>query len=72
MTSQILSLVLSDVRYTSKCTKRWCRLLPGTELVAAILFTGGPDVIRNDAWSFYKTISGVRLCWELEEPEGPK
>ena len=22
--------------------------------------------------SFYRTISGVRLCWELEEPEGPK
>ena len=20
---------------------------------------------------FYRTISGVRLCWELEEPEGP-
>ena len=23
-------------------------------------------------WPFYRTISGVRLCWELEEPEGPK
>ena len=21
---------------------------------------------------FYRTISGVRLCWELEEPKGPK
>ena len=33
---------------------------------------GGPDVIRKEAWSFYRTISGVRLCWELEEPKGPK
>ena len=39
---------------------------------AAILCTGGPDVIRKKAWSFYKTSSGVRLCWELEEPKGPK
>ena len=39
---------------------------------AAILCTGGLDVIRKDAWSFYRTTSGVRLCWELEEPEGPK
>ena len=29
-------------------------------------------MIRKEAWSFYRTISGVRLCWELEEPEGPK
>ena len=33
---------------------------------------GGLDVIRKEAWSFYRTISGVRLCWELEEPKGPK
>jgi len=39
---------------------------------AAILYTGGLDVIRKDAWPFYRTISGVRLCWELEEPEGPE
>ena len=26
----------------------------------------------KEAWSFYRTISGVRLCWELEEPQGPK
>ena len=31
-----------------------------------------PDVIRKEAWPFYRTISGVRLCWELEKPEGPK
>ena len=30
------------------------------------------DVIRKEAWSFYRTISGVRLSWELEEPKGPK
>jgi len=29
------------------------------------------DVIRKEAWPFYRTISGVRLCWELEEPNGP-
>jgi len=28
-------------------------------------------VIRKNAWPFYRTISGVRLCWELEEPKGP-
>ena len=42
------------------------------QLVAAILCTGGADVIRKEAWPFYRTISGVRLCWELEEPKGPK
>ena len=29
-------------------------------------------MIRKEAWSFYRTSSGVRLCWELEEPKGPK
>jgi len=33
---------------------------------------GGAAVIRKEAWPFYKTISGVRLWWELEEPKGPK
>ena len=28
-------------------------------------------MIRKEAWPFYRTISGVRLCWELEEPKGP-
>ena len=27
---------------------------------------------QEEAWSFYRTIFGVRLCWELEEPKGPK
>ena len=29
-------------------------------------------MIRKEACSFYRTISGVRLCWELEEPKGRK
>ena len=29
-------------------------------------------MIRKEAWSFYSTSSGVRLCWKLEEPTGPK
>ena len=29
-------------------------------------------MIRKEAWPFYRTISGVRLCWELEVPKGPK
>ena len=33
---------------------------------------GGADVIQKEAWPFYRTISGVRLCWELEEPKGSK
>ena len=37
-----------------------------------ILCTGGLDVIREEAWPSYRTRSGVRLCWELEEPKGPK
>ena len=27
-------------------------------------------MIRKEAWPFYRTISGVCLCWELEEPKG--
>jgi len=38
----------------------------------SILCIGGPGVIRKEAWPFYRTISAVRLCWELEEPKGPK
>ena len=29
-------------------------------------------MIRKEAWSCYRTISGVRLYRELEEPKGPK
>ena len=38
----------------------------------AILCTGGPDAIRKEAWSYYRTSSGVRLCWGLAESRGPK
>ena len=27
-------------------------------------------MIRKEAWLFYRTSSGVRLCWELGEPQG--
>ena len=30
------------------------------------------EKLRKEAWSFYRTSSGVRLCWELEKPKGPK
>ena len=36
------------------------------------IYTGGLDVIRKEAGPFYRTSSGVRLCWELGEPEEPK
>jgi hypothetical protein len=36
------------------------------------LYRGGLDVIRQEAWSFHRTISGVLLYWRLEEPKGPK
>ena len=36
-----------------------------------VLCIGGLAVIRKEAWPFCGTSSGVRLCWELEEPEGP-
>ena len=32
----------------------------------------GLDVIQKEAWLFYRTSSGVRLCWELEEPLSPE
>ena len=44
----------------------WCTAAP------SLRCQRGLDVIRKEAWSFYRTISGVHLCWELEEPKGPK
>ena len=29
-------------------------------------------MIQKEAWSFYRTISGVRLYWVLEKPKGSK
>jgi len=45
---------------------------PVKPVSAATLCTGGLDVIRKEAWPFYRTSSGVRLWWELKEPKGPK
>ena len=33
---------------------------------------GGLNVIPKEAWLSCRSSSGVRLCWELEEPNGPK
>ena len=33
---------------------------------------GGLNVIRKEAWLSCRTSSGVRLCWELEQPKEPK
>ena len=32
----------------------------------------GGCVVGRVSWPFYRTSSGVRLCWKLEEPKGPK
>ena len=40
-------------------------------LSAGIRCIGGLDVIRKEAWPFYRKISGVRLYWVLAEPKGP-
>ena len=45
---------------------------PGRVKNLTILNLRQSDVIRKEAWSFYRTISGVRLYWGLEEPKGPK
>ena len=39
---------------------------------AAILCIGGLDVIRKEAWPFYRTISGVRLHWALAYTYGER
>ena len=31
-----------------------------------------PYVIRQEACLLFRISSGVRPCWELEEPQGPK
>ena len=56
----------------------WAKSIRGEFLQAKLLRrnTGPPFSAvcwdRKEAWSFYRTISGVHLCWELEEPKGPK
>jgi hypothetical protein len=46
--------------------------LPFSRFLSRSFCTGGADVIRKEAWPSCRISSGVRLCWELEEPKGPK
>ena len=50
----------------------WSRRSHTMACGSEILCTWGAYVIRKEAWPFYRTIFGVRLSWELEQPEGPK
>ena len=50
--------------------KRGCN--PILELRNQISGTRHLNVIQKEAWLFCRTSSGDRLCWELEEPKGPK
>ena len=52
----------------SRCRVPSRGLAPDAFVLVLMMF-GGPDVIRKEALPFYRTISGVRLCWELEEPK---
>ena len=45
--------------------------LPLSRFLPRSFAPGGLNVIRKEAWLFYRTSFGVRLCWELEEPKGP-
>ena len=45
---------------------------PNVSRIPATYERGTPVEWRKEAWSFYRTISGVRLCSELEKPKGPK
>ena len=56
---------LKDVAFLHHTIKVWGI---GGDDVGLMQSTKAPE----EAWSFYKTISCVRLCWELEEPKGPK
>jgi hypothetical protein len=58
------SLTLRTLRWREGRKRRFGGTAPFTQ--------GGLDVIRKEAWPSYRTSSGVRLCWELEEPKGPK
>jgi len=45
---------------------------PFSRFLSRSFCTGGADVIRKEAWQSCRISSGVRLCWKLEEPKGPK
>ena len=55
-----------------RCCRIYVQSSSNRSRSAAILCTGWLDVIPREAWSFCSTSSSVRLCWELEEPKGPK
>ena len=46
--------------------------IPFSRFLSQSSALGGLKVIREEAWLFCRTSSGVRLCWELEGPEGPE
>jgi len=70
----------ADLLYPGVCERHeppgpnsYARLrIPFSRFLPQSSVQGGFDVIRKEAWPFYRTSSGVRLCWELEEPKGPK
>jgi len=55
-----------------RIAKTRCRAPTTLEGTKHNSFSGGLDVIRKEVWPFYRTSSGVRLCWEVEDPEGPQ
>ena len=68
-TKQLTRTDLKDLKdLKDRSAKKQVPVLPRSSVGP----TGGLDVIRKEAWSFYRTISDVRLCWELEESKGPK
>ena len=46
--------------------------IPFSQFLPRSFAPGCLNVIRKEAWLFCRTSSGVRLCWELEEPKGPQ
>jgi len=74
MSLRLQRLDRSGTAMSSSISRRiWCSGRPTSpsDRDCAVL-VGGLDVIRKEARPFYRTSSGVRLCWELEEPKGPK
>ena len=60
------------VRHEPPGPNSYARLkIPFSRFLPRSSVQGGLNVIRKEAWLFCKTSSGVRLYWELEEPEGP-
>ncbi|KAJ1475867.1 hypothetical protein T484DRAFT_3141887 [Baffinella frigidus] len=53
--------------------RKWLKLQPRFDRLRRPLWemSRRPQV-PVAGWLFCRTSSGVRLCWELEEPQGPK